>query len=224
MSKNFKNFLYQKKLISEKWNALNILIQNASTVGALDLKIQSKDKNNFEFFDNIKNNKFKLIYLLNSDNLKFEKNDEFIIYQGSHGDKGAEIADIILPGAAYTEQSGHYTNLEGKIQKAYKASYPPGEAKEDWQIINDLAELMNNRKLFNDKDELQSSMFNFLNLKKEKQKSGVVKEINQEHFESEDLKIKLKDYYFSNVIARSSKTMLDCHNSKLDIKRTGTEG
>ena len=68
-----KNFLYQKKLISEKWNALNILIQNASTVGALDLKIINKDKNNFEFFNNIKNNKFKILYLLNSDNLKFEK-------------------------------------------------------------------------------------------------------------------------------------------------------
>ena len=147
-----------------------------------------------------------------------------MIYQGSHGDKGAEIADIILPGAAYTEQSGHFTNLEGKIQKAYKASYPPGEAKEDWQIINELAEIMNNRKLFNDKDELESSMFNFLNLKKEKQISVAVKEINQDNFENELLNIKLKDYYFSNVIARSSKTMLDCYNSKLNIKLTGTEG
>ena len=120
----------------------------------------------------------KLIYLVGQDNLNFNKKDEFIIYQGSHGDKGAEIADIILPGAAYTEQSGHFTNLEGKIQKAFKASYPPGDAKEDWQIINDLAELMNNRKLFNDKDELESSMFNYLNLKKEKQKkSDLIKKL-----------------------------------------------
>ena len=156
--------------------------------------------------------------------LNFKKKEEFVIYQGSHGDKGAEIADIILPGSAFTEQSGHYTNLEGKIQKAYKASYPPGDAKEDWQIINDLAELMNNRKLFNDKEELESSMFNYLNLKTEKQKSSLVKTIIEEDFESEDLKIKFKDYYFSNVIARSSKTMLDCNNSKLNIKRTGTEG
>ena len=83
---------------------------------------------------------------------------------------------------------------------------------------------MNNRKLFNDKDELESSMFNFLNLKKEKQHSVRIKETNQNDFENEILKIKFKDYYFSNVIARSSKTMLDCYNSKLDIKRTGTEG
>ena len=125
-----KNFLYQKKLISEKWNALNILIQNASTVGALDLKIQNKDKNNFEFFDNIKNNKFKILYLLNSDNLKFEKNDEFIIYQGSHGDRGAEIADVVLPSAAYTEENGLYQNLEGRVQECRKASYPAGDAIE----------------------------------------------------------------------------------------------
>ena len=164
------------------------------------------------------------MFLIGQDNLNFAKKNEFVIYQGSHGDRGAEIADIILPGAAYTEQSAHFTNLEGKIQKAFKASYPPGEAKEDWQIINELAEMMNNRKLFNDKDELVSSMFNFLNLKKEKQKSSSIKEINQINFENEDLKIESKNYYFSNVIARSSKTMLDCYNSKLDIKRTGTEG
>ena len=155
--------------------------------------------------------------------MNFDKKDEFIIYQGSHGDKGAEIADIILPGSAYTEQSGHFTNLEGKIQKAYKASYPPGDAKEDWQIINDLSELMNNRKLFNDKDELESSMLNYINLKKEK-KLSLIQLNDKDIFEDENLNVNYKAYYFSNVIARSSKTMLDCNNSKFDIKRTGTEG
>ena len=166
------------------------------------------------------------MYLLGQDNLNFEKKDEFIIYQGSHGDNGAEIADIILPGSAYTEQDGYFTNLEGKIQKAYKASYPPGEAKEDWQIINELAELMNNRKLFNDKDELESSMLNYLNLQKEKQTNDEDKniKIDENEFKSETLKIVIKDYYFSNVVARSSKTMIECNNSKLNLKLTGTEG
>ena len=129
-----------------------------------------------------------------------------------------------MPGAAYTEQSGHYTNLEGKIQKAYKASYPPGDAKEDWEIINDLAEVLNNRKLFNDKDELESSMFNYLNLKKEKQGSSSNSKVDTSNLEDEVLNVTYKDYYFSNVIARSSKTMLNCNNSKLEVKRTGTEG
>jgi len=196
--------LVKNNKFNDNWNPFNLLSLNAATVGSLDLDIV--DETN-ELFEKLNENKFKLIYLLGQDDLNFNKKDEFIIYQGSHGDKGAEIADIILPGAAYTEQSGHYTNLEGKIQKAYKASYPPGDSKEDWQIINDLSELMNNRKLFNDKDELESSMFNYLNLKKEKEKLGSLKTYDQNDFQNENLKVTIKDYYFSNVIARSSKTM-----------------
>ena len=216
-----KDFLVKNNKFTDDWNPLNILSVDASTVGSLDLDIIDQQN---ELLKKLHQNNFEMIFLLGQDNLDFNKKNEFVIYQGSHGDKGAEIADIILPGAAYTEQSGHYTNLEGKIQKAFKASYPPGEAKEDWQIINDLAELMNNRKLFNDKDELESSMFNFLNLKKEKQKNGLINQPSEKKFENENLQVDLKDYYFSNVIARSSKTMLDCNNAKMDIKRTGTEG
>ena len=216
-----KEFLTKNDKLSKDWNPLNILSNDASTVGNLDLDIINNQSN---LIQKLKENEFDIIYLLGQDNLEFQKKNEFVIYQGSHGDKGAEIADIILPGSAYTEQSGYYTNLEGKMQKAFKASYPPGKAKEDWQIINEIAETMNNRKLFNDKDELESSMFNYLNLKKEKQKLDENKIINKNDFINEDLKIILKDYYFSNVIARSSKTMLDCHNSKFDVKFTGTDG
>ena len=67
-------------------------------------------------------------------------------------------------------------------------------------------------------------MFNYLNLKKEKEKSGKILSYEQNNFENEILNVNYKEYYFSNVIARASKTMLDCNNSKLDIKRTGTEG
>jgi NADH-quinone oxidoreductase subunit G len=163
---SFKDFLSKNNKFIDDWNPLNILFSDAATVGCLDLDLINMSH---DLFMELNENKYKLIYLLGQDSLKFNKKDEFIIYQGSHGDKGAEIADIILPGAAYTEQSGHYTNVEGKIQKAFKASYPPGNAKEDWQVINDLAELMNNRKLFNDKEELESSMLNYLNLKFEKE-------------------------------------------------------
>ena len=114
--------------------------------------------------------------------------------------------------------------MEGKLQKAYKASYPPGDAKEDWQIINDLAEVMNNRKLFNDKDELESSMFNYLKMNKDQQTTELDDELNESDFTDEFLKVEYKDYYFSNVIARSSKTMLECNNAKIDLKKTGTEG
>ncbi len=215
-----KDFLNKNNKFTDNWNPLNILSCDASTVGNFDLGIINNDIN---LIKDLKSNKFEIVYLVGQDNLEFDKKDEFIIYQGSHGDKGAEIADIILPGAAYTEQDGHFTNLEGKIQKAYKASYPPGDAKEDWQIINELAEVMNNRKLFNDKDELESSMFNFLKLQKEKEIVDSKEQLNS-NFQNEKLNIQLKDYYFSNVIARSSKTMIECDNSKLNLKSTGTEG
>ena len=218
-----KEFLIKNEKVSEEWNPLNVLSCDAATVGNYDLGLVNEDNN---LLKDLQNHKFDIVYLLGQDNLNFDKKDEFIIYQGSHGDKGAEIADIILPGSAYTEQDGYFTNLEGKIQKAYKASYPPGDAKEDWQIINELAELMNNRKLFNDKDELESSMLNYLNLEKEKQANEDDKntKTDESEFKSETLNIVVKDYYFSNVIARSSKTMVDCNNSKLNLKSTGTEG
>ena len=193
--------------------------QDAATVGNFDLGIVNNQNN---LLVDLKEHKFDIVYLLGQDNLDFEKKEEFVIYQGSHGDKGAEYADIILPGAAYTEQDGYFTNLEGKIQKAYKASYPPGDAKEDWQIINELAECLNNRKLFNDKEELVSSMFNYLNLNRE---NKIVQQNNPyNEFENENLIIEVKNYYFSNVIARSSKTMVECNNSKQSLKSTGTEG
>ena len=218
---SLKKFLSENGKLTHDWNPLNILSTNASTVGSFDLGLV--DETN-KVLDDLMKNKFEIVYLVGQDNLDFIKKDEFIIYQGSHGDKGAEIADIILPGGAYTEQSAHYTNLEGKIQKAFKASYPPGDAKEDWQIINEIAETMNNRKLFNDKEELESSMFNYLNLKKNKQKEILTKNSDRGEFENENLKVEFRDYYFSNVIAKASKTMNDCNNSKIEIKKTGTEG
>ena len=218
-----KNYINNNFKFVEEWNPLNILSTDASTVGNIDLEVFNNKSGYNITLEKLQKNEFDLIFLIGQDNLNVKKKNEFIIYQGSHGDKGAEVADIILPGAAYTEQTAHYTNLEGKIQKAYKASYPPGEAKEDWQIINELAESMNNRKLFNDKDELVSSMINFINLKNKNSYSEATNSKNY-NFENEKLKIEIKDYYFSNVVARASKTMVDCNNSKINFKFTGTEG
>ena len=221
---SIKNYLLKNNKINSEWNSLNIISENASTVGSFDLGIfQSEDGSN-NTLTNLENNKYKLVFLLGQDSLKFKKKDEFIIYQGSHGDKGAEIADIILPGAAYTEQEGYYTNLEGKLQKAYKASYPPGDAKEDWQIINDLAEAINNKKLFNDKEELQSGLLNYLNLFFDKNSSKKHTDIKDLNFHSEVIKINDIDYYYSNSIARASKTMSECRSEKIKINSTGTEG
>jgi len=221
---SIKSFLEKNNKISDEWNSFNTISENASTVGSFDLGLYKTEDGSNEVLKDLENHMFEIVYLLGVDNLKFEKKNEFIIYQGSHGDKGAEIADIILPGAAYTEQNGYFTNLEGKLQKAYKASYPPEEAKEDWLIINQLAEAMNHRKLFNDKDELDSSLLNQINLYIEKNKS--IKSFNVENleFKQEILKINNEDYYYSNAIARASKTMFECKKAKTNLKSTATEG
>ena len=172
----------------------------------------------------LEEHKYEIVYLLGQDNLNFKKENEFIIYQGSHGDKGAEIADIILPGPSYTEQNGYFTNLEGTLQKAYKASYPPGIAKEDWLIINELSEIINQKKLFKNKDELESSMLNYLSLFKEKNFSKNYNNQGNLIFVNEKIIIRENDYYYSNAIARASKTMSQCRNEKNNFKSTGTEG
>ena len=221
---SIKTYLIKNKKISENWNSLNTISDNASTIGSLDLGFYKTIDGSNQVLEDLKNHKYELIYLLGQDNLEFNKQNEFIIYQGSHGDKGAEIADLILPGAAYTEQNGYFTNLEGRLQKAYKASYPPGESKEDWLIINELSKIINKKKIFNNKEELESSMLNYLNLYKEKNLTKNYSEQTNLNFFSEKILIKDNDYYYSNPIARASKTMFYCRKEKINFKATGTEG
>ena len=215
-----KKFLIAKNKINEEWNALNILSNHASTVGSYDLKIISSNDGSNKTIDKIKKNELEVIFLFGQDNLKFNKKNEFIIYIGSHGDAGANIADIILPGATYTEQDGYFTNLEGKLQKSYKASYPPGEAKEDWIIVNELAASIKRKKLFTDQDDLINNMFNFLKLN---QNNKNYKIPNYEFF-NENIEVDKVDYYYTNVIARASNTMTECRNLRENFKKTGTEG
>ena len=215
-----KKYLIKNNKINDNWNALNILSNDASTVGSNYLNIFSSNDGTNKTIDKISNNQIDVLFLFGQENLKINKKNEFIIYVGSHGDKGANLADIILPGAAYTEQDGYFANIEGKIQKAYKASYPPGEAKEDWQIVNELAASIKRKKLFEDKDDLINSMNNYLNLNKQNKKFSIPKY----EFIDEKITINEIDYYHSNVVARASKTMTECKNLRSNFKKTGTEG
>jgi NADH-quinone oxidoreductase subunit G len=222
-----KNFLIENNFINETWNAFNILTQNASTVGAMDLGFYNIDKNNnFIFFDKLKNKEFKLLYLVGSDNFEIKKNDEFIIYQGSHGDKNASIADVILPSPAYTEQNGLFENLEGRIQESRKASYPTNEALEDWKIFNLINYSLNNSDLFLDFSSIRKlalqeisnfSEIDLLPKNKKQVKTNTLLEAS-----SEKININNIDYYYSNAIARASKTMSDCKNIFNDSKKNGT--
>tara|TARA_B100000965_G_scaffold402257_1_gene427807 strand:- start:1485 stop:3539 length:2055 start_codon:yes stop_codon:yes gene_type:complete len=224
---NLKNYLIKNNKINEEWNSFNILSQNASTVGAIDLGFYNISKNNnFDFFKNLDEKKFKLIYLLGSDNLEVSKNDEFIIYQGSHGDRGAEIADVILPSPAFTEQDGIFSNLEGRLQECRKASYPIEGVKQDWKIFDILIQLNKKERQFNNFIDLRKKTLE--NFKDKLPIGETPKFIKPEEgkkdltFKDEVIKIKEIDYYFSNSISRSSKTMSECRALRSKKLKDGT--
>ena len=214
-----KDFLHKNKFINENWNSFNILSQNAATVGALDLNFLNKENGSGNFFDKLKNHIFELLYFVGSDELNFQKNNEFIIYQGSHGDRMAQIADVVLPSPAYTEQNGFFINLEGRLQKAYKATNPIGNAKEDWKIFNLIFNKLKNKNLFtNYKDLIDDSLSKIKDSKNiDTLPVTQTKKINLSsgNFYSEDVSIRPIDYYFSNPVARASKTMSDCRAEKI---------
>ena len=214
-----KKFLIKNNKINNEWNSLNVLSKNASTVGSYDLSLFSSNNGRNILLEKLQEGSIDLLFLIGQDNLEINRNGMFVVYIGSHGDLGAKNSDLILPGAAFTEQDGYYTNLEGKIQKAYKASYPTELAKEDWQIINEISNYTHNKILFKNKSELIDNMFNYLNQNKKKE---FIK--NEFNFINEKILIDNIDYYFSNVIARNSKTMTECRSLRSNFKKTGTEG
>ncbi len=217
---SFKDFLNKNGFINKEWNALNILNQKASRVGAIDLGAYSiSENNNFSFFDKLDNNEFKFLYLLGEDSITFEKKDKFIVYQGSHGDRGAEVADIILPGAAYTEKNGLFVNLEGRLQCAYKASYPPGEAREDWKILKDIANKMKKPLGYNSVEQLKDLIKKQIQFKLNNTNT-IIKKIN---FIDDKISLTPIDYYYTNPIARSSKVMNECRQISKKYSFIGIE-
>ncbi len=140
-------------MVREDWNGFNVLHSAAARVGALDIGFVSPGG------IAAVQDKAKLVYLLGVDEVDLSAfKDAFVIYQGSHGDTGVEHADVILPGAAYTEKSGTYVNTEGRVQMAPRAIFPPGDAREDWAIIRALSDVLGHSLPYNDLFSLRESM------------------------------------------------------------------
>src|SRR5262249_3963473 len=99
------------------------------------------------------------VYLLAADEIDTKRlGKAFVIYQGHHGDAGAHRADVILPGAAYTEKPGTYVSTEGRVQPALRAAYPPGEAREDWAILRALSERLGRRLPYDTLDQVRARL------------------------------------------------------------------
>ena len=203
-----------------KLDSFNILHQSASNVGSLILGLQTENLQKVYDAD--------VLYLLNADEANIDKkNNQFIIYQGSHGGENSKIADVILPGAAYSEKNGSFVNLEGRVQRSYKASYPPGFAKEDFEIFNDIAKSKGSNHGYSSFENLREEMINehkSLGIYDEIQPSDIENLKIERHVKKDHLiEINNIDYYQTNIIARSSQTMNECKLAKQQPRKTGTE-
>ncbi|MFO1103892.1 MAG: NADH-quinone oxidoreductase subunit NuoG [Methylocystis sp.] len=123
--------------ISDGWNGFSVLHTAAARVGALDLKF-TPGAGGLDARAMAKAAALDLIFNLGADEIAIEPG-AFVVYIGAHGDRGAHRADVILPGAAYTEKSGLYVNTEGRVQRAFRVVFPPGEAREDWAVLRALS-------------------------------------------------------------------------------------
>ncbi len=144
-------------MISDGWNGFNVLHTAASRVGGLDLGF-TPDEGGADIKEIISGG-MDVVYLLGADEIDMTALDNtFVIYQGHHGDAGAHRADVIFPGAAYTEKNATYVNLEGRVQRTQLASFPVGEAKEDWAILRALSAELGQTLAFNSLAELRERM------------------------------------------------------------------
>ena len=203
-----------------KLDGFNILHQSASNVGSLILGLQTENLQKVYDAD--------VLYLLNADEVNIDKkNNQFIIYQGSHGGENSKIADVILPSAAYSEKNGSFVNLEGRVQRSFKASYPPGFAKEDFEIFNDISKSTGSNHHYVSFESLREEMINeykSLGIYDEIQPSDIENLKIEKHIKKDHLiEINNVDYYQTNIIARSSKTMDECKSAKQQPRKTGTE-
>jgi NADH-quinone oxidoreductase subunit G len=143
-------------VIKDGWNGLAILHTAAARVGALDLGFVPRE-GGLDAVSMTKSGALDVLFNLGADEIVVEPG-AFVIYQGSHGDRGAARADVILPATAYTEKSGIYVNTEGRPQLADRANFPPGDAREDWAIIRALSDALGHRLPFDSLRALRSRL------------------------------------------------------------------
>ena len=196
------------KLVRDGWNGFNVLHIGASRTGGLALGYATDGG-----IKAIAAKKPKLLFALGADEMNYEPfKDSFKVFIGHHGDAGAHAADVILPGAAYTEKNGTYVNLEGRVQRSNKAIFAPGDAREDWSILRALSDVMGKTLPFDSFEQLRAHMA------KDHPELAAEGLLTFEWSPPTGLPDKpkgqgvhpVKDFYLTNSIARASATMQRC--------------
>ncbi len=201
-------FAKKYKMVRADWNGFNVLHFAAARMGGLMLGYAHDGG-----IKKLAAAQPKLAFFLGADEVDYSLfADSFKVYVGHHGDKGAHHADVILPGAAYSEKSGTYVNLEGRVQRGERAVFPPGDAREDWAIFRALSDVLGKRLPFDSLDALRAEMA--------KAVPALGVEALADYGWSEpslpaDVSGKIadypiKDFYLTNAICRASETMQKC--------------
>ena len=200
------------------WHGFNVLHTAASRVGALDLGFLPAASG--LDFDGMMGGGIDLLWLLGADEFDTGRigSDTFVIYQGHQGDRGASRADVILPGAAYTEKDGTYVSTEGRVQRGYRAIFPPGDAREDWRILRALSAALGHTLPYNDLETLRTHLtqsnpvFARLGLARfgANDLTGPTQPGGAAVIADQDVSSAIADYYQTNPISRASATMAEC--------------
>jgi NADH-quinone oxidoreductase subunit G len=201
--------------VKDGWNGFSVLHTAASRVGALDLGFvpSSGGMNAAKIAGS---GAPDVVFLLGADEVEVAPG-AFVVYIGTHGDSGAHRADVILPGAAYSEKSGIYVNTEGRVQMAARASFPPGEAREDWAILRALSDVLGHRLPYDSLLQLRAAMFK---AHPHLQRIGQIAAADAADIaklaklggapDKAAFALPVDDYYLTNPIARASAVMAEC--------------
>ena len=203
----------QYGLINGDWNGFNVLHTAAARVGGLDLGIVS-DGGVASIVEECGAGKVDVLYLLGADEIDMDLlGKTFVIYQGHHGDAGAHRADVVLPGAAYTEKNATYVNTEGRVQKAHLAVFPVGEAREDWTIIRALSDVLGHKLPFDTLSEVRSRMaeINAVFDGDDQATGGAWGKFGSKGIlESSGFISPILNFHMTDPISRASETMAQC--------------
>jgi NADH-quinone oxidoreductase subunit G len=206
---------------TDKWNGLGVLHSSANRVGALEVGFVPRDTglNTEGIIDGVKSNHIKLLWLLGVDDINLNKKIKtFIVYQGHHGDKGAELADLILPGSAYTEKDATYLNTEGRVQRTNAAVSPPGDAREDWKIIRAFSGFVNKVLPYDNIMQLRNRLSDFnksLVIENSLIKASIADIGNTSiKLDKDIVKPTTINYFMTCPISRASETMAKCSITK----------
>ena len=215
-------------VVKDGWNGFNILHNEAALVGALDIGFVPGDSG-MDTGGMLAQGALDVLFLLGVDEIEV-KPGPFVVYIGTHGDRGAHRADVILPGAAFPEKSALYVNTEGRVQMAERASFPPGDAREDWAILRALSAVLDCTLPFDSLAQLRQAMFaahphlrrigeiapgNAADIEKLAARGGAP--------DKAPFTAALGDFYLTNAIARASAVMAECSALASAAHKTAAE-